>query len=163
MNVTFNPILAQLTDVSGGATAIGIWVLMAIGSIFLLAGGTNQVLGVLVKRKQLNAPSIIQQQINPQPLIVAMEKEFVHRRDYDRDHAEFKNRLTENTTYVHDRIHDFAAAITTVTEDSHRRNERLAAVETDCKTHKHQLSSIDGKIDTIRDKLGIQIGRSERK
>lgn len=152
--------IPPLVNGDGAATAVGLWILMAISAAAIGLFIYNQVLTAKVNQKALNAPPILQQQINPQPLIVAMEKEFVHRRDYDRDHTDLKNRLTENTTYVHERIHDFAKLVDTVTNDAHKRNELLAAVDERTKLQGRQLQLIDNKIDGLRHDLGIQKGRS---
>lgn len=141
-------------------TAQGVWVLTGFGAITVLAIGVNQVMGILVKRKQLNAPIISQTQINPQPLIVAMEKEFLLKRDYDRDCEDAKNQLTEVRSYAHGRIHDLAQTISSISLSLQGRSERLAALEADSKTHGRQLGAIDQKIDRLIDAAGALRGKT---
>jgi hypothetical protein len=143
---------------NGQATSIGVWVLMAIA---VFAGGIfiyNQVLTAKVSHKVLRAPVATQQQI-AQPLIVAMEKEFVMRRDFDA----LERDVVENRKEAIEAIRKQAEVIEALADDSKERGEKLAAIEADSKTHTRQLGGIEKSIGDLREDLGFQRGRSEKK
>jgi glucose-6-phosphate-specific signal transduction histidine kinase len=149
--------LPALTE-NGGATAIGVWVLMAIA---VFAGGIfiyNQILTAKVSQKVLNAPVATQQQI-AQPLIVAMEKEFVMRRDFD----VLSRTVDDNRKEAIEAIRKQSELLTALGEDSQERGEKLAAIEADSKTHTRQLTGIDKSIGDLREDLGFQRGRTEKR
>lgn len=152
--------MPNLVNESGTPTAIGIWLLMAIMS----AGGAlwiyNMILGSQLKRKQLAAPE--NPAINPQPFIVAMEKEFVARAEYERRHSDVENQVKEARTYAHTEIHAIRGILQNQQLSMEVRNERLSSLEADSKTHTRQLTGLDAKVDKIIDELGIQKGRTTK-
>jgi hypothetical protein len=150
--------LPSLVDNGGGATSIGVWVLMAIA---VFAGGIfiyNQVLAARVSQKILKAPVATQQQI-AQPLIVAMEKEFVMRRDFD----VLGRAVDANRKEAIEAIRKQSELLQVLSDDSQERGEKLAAIEADSKTHTRQLGGIESSIGDLREDLGFQRGRTERK
>lgn len=171
MIVTILAEASQLITNEGNATAAGIWLLTGLGAITALGITGNQILGILVKRRQLNAPPGTT--INPQPLIVAMQKEFVQQHEFEAHkkasadaHAKFElglnNRFTEFSNYEHGRIHDFAKFLETLRAQSEDRLGRLAAVEADVKTLSRTVTNFDGKLDKLIDAAGELRGRAHR-
>jgi hypothetical protein len=110
------------------------------------------LLGMALIMKQLFWPTKSNGVVSPQPLIVALEKEFVLKRDHDKAVKDLTNQVTEARTYAHDRVHDLSETVNDLHVDSKNRNERLAVVENEAKTHTRQLTQIGGQL--------VEVGRN---
>jgi signal transduction histidine kinase len=145
---------AAIAQVLSNASAE--WLIAGIGAISFVAIGTNAVFGIAIKRKQLNAP-VMQNMINPQPLIVAMEKEFVHRAEYERRHSDVESQIKEARKYAHDEIHAIRGFLSSMQLASEARDQLLHALDERTKTHTRQLDSVDVKIGRMSDRIADKI------
>jgi sulfur carrier protein ThiS len=153
-------IAESLTD------AQGMWLLTGAGAIAFIAFGVNQVMGILVKRKQLTAPIITQQQINPQPLIVAMEKEFVSRHEYDASHVDLKREVVEVRKYAHDEVHAVDDELESMKQAGEERDRLLHKLDERTQTQTRLIGGLDIKLDRVVDRLADKIElllRNDRK
>lgn len=76
--------------------------------------------------------------------------------------TKLENRFTEFSTYHHKRIHDFVKVIDSITESTHQRSERLAAVEANVGTLAGTVSSFDRKLDLLIRESGEHHGRLQK-
>ncbi len=148
--------LPNLVSNNGEATAIGIWILMAI-----VAGGAalliyNQILAAQVNRKVLKSP-IAAAAINPQPFIIAMEKEFVNRRDYDLQVEDLKNQDKENRKYSHDGLHDLRNDLNAIKLGAEHRDQLLHKLDERTLNHTRVLDSQSMKIDRIVERVADKV------
>ncbi len=148
--------LPPLVDQGGTATSVGVWILMAI-----MAGGAalliyNQVLAAQVNRKVLKSP-IATAAINPQPFIVAMEKEFVLRRDYLPQVEDLKNQDKENRKYSHDGLHDLRNELNAIKLGAEQRDQLLHKLDERTLNHTRVIEGINQKMDRIVDRVADKV------
>jgi hypothetical protein len=152
----------QLVNADGGATPIGVWILMAIMAGAFGIWGYNQILGAQLKKKQLAAPPITQLQ-NPQPFEVTISKT-LEEKFVDRDAFKvLDTKVESNKREIVESIRKQAEVIEGLSHDAQKRGEQLAALTADSKTQTRQLASIDENIGKLREDLGFQKGRTERR
>ncbi len=151
--------LAQLPDPKG-AESLG-WLILTLGGIIVIvAAGLASAAYI----KQLRASKVVQQEIITQPLIIAMEKEFVARIEYERRHKEMEGHVVERgreikdlRAFTHEESHKIRNTLTAVTLEMNQRSERLSALEADSKTLTRQIESLNVKVDRIVDRVADKV------
>jgi hypothetical protein len=119
---------------------------MAIVVIASLAAGANAIFGILLKRKQLSAPVVTQQQIVTQPFVVAMEKEFTNKREFEK----FEK-------YVHGAHHAINQEIHSVKLGGENRDELLSKLDERTLTHTRAIDNLSLKADRIVDRVADKV------
>ena len=147
----------QLVTNDGQATAVGIWLLTGFGALAALGITGNAVMGILVKRKQLAAPPIGQQQIITQPLIVALEKEFINRAEYERRHGDVESQVKEVRKYAHDEVHAVRNVLQAMQTAGENRDQLLHALDERTKTHTRTIENLTSKIDRQGDRIADKV------
>jgi hypothetical protein len=140
---------AVLTDPSAQ------WLIAGLGAIAFLAIAGNAVFGILLKRKQLGAPA--GSLINPQPLIVAMEKEFVHRAEYERRHTDVENQVREARIYSHEEIHGVRNELHGMNLKGEERDRMLHTLDERTRTHQRTIDGLHQKLDRVVERVGDKV------
>ncbi len=92
-----------------------------------------------------------------QPFMIAMEKEFVARQEYERRQVDLESQVKDVRSYTHDQVHGLAEVVNAANVDARARNERLSALEADSKTHTRQLENLNGKMDRIVERVADKV------
>jgi hypothetical protein len=138
--------LPELVTPTGTATAIGVFVLMAITA---MAGGLfiyNQILSAQVNRKSLAAPAVAQSSISGQPISItidkALEEKFVGKPDFEK----FEQ-------YVHKAHHDNKNEFQAVKSAGDNRDHELAALQERTVSQTRAIDALSVKVDRGFDRV----------
>ncbi len=152
-------LLAQLPDPKG-AESVG-WIMLTIGGIIIIVAAG---LACAAYIKQLRASKVVQQQIMTQPFIVAMEKEFVARHEYERRNKDMAEQVIDRRreikdvqAFTHEESHKIRESLNAISLEMGQRSERLSALEADSKTFTRQLDSLNVKVDRIVDRVADKV------
>ncbi len=145
-------LLAQMPDPKG-AESVG-WLMLTIGGIIIMVAAA---LACAVYIKQLRASKVVQQQIITQPFVIAMEKEFGARAEYERRHAEVENQVKDTRKYAHDEAHEIRNIMQTMKLAGEGRDQLLHALDERTKTHTRVIDGINMKIDRIVERVADKV------
>jgi membrane-bound ClpP family serine protease len=98
-----------------------------------------------------------QQQIITQPLIIALEKEFINRAEYERRHSDIENRVKEVSKYAHDEVHAIRSTLQAMQSAGELRDQMLHKLDERTITHTRQLSAVDAKVDRVVDRVADKV------
>ena len=87
--------------------------------------------------------------ISPQPLLVALEKEFVARAEYERRHNDLENQVKDTRKYSHDELHNTRNDIQAMKLSGESRDHLLHTLDERTQTHTQIIRSIDVKVDAF--------------
>lgn len=125
-----------------------------LAQVFWLAAGLGALLGILVLIKKLREGGA---KLNPQPFLVAMEKEFVHRHEYERRNTDLENQVKEGRSYSHDEVHAVRNELHAMKLSGEQRDEVLHKLDERTLTHVRQLTGLDQKLDKVVERMGDKV------
>lgn len=96
-------------------------------------------------------------QIAPQPLIIALEKEFVNRPEYERRHSDLGNQLIDARKYAHDEIHAVRGELQSMKLAGEVRDATLHKLDERTQTHTRIMSGLDTKMDKVVERMADKV------
>lgn len=95
--------------------------------------------------------------ISPQPLIVALEKEFVTKHEHDKSHTALHQHIVNVDAYAHQESHNIREIINAMGLDSKLRSELLSALDERTKTQSRVIDGLAGKMDRIVERVADKV------
>lgn len=92
-----------------------------------------------------------------QPLIVALEKEFVTKGEYDKRHTEVRQELKEVRAYVHQEVHGLREVVNASAVHTKNNSEMLFALDERTKTQGRSIDQINIKMDRLGDRIADKV------
>jgi hypothetical protein len=124
------------------------WMIAGLGCIAFLLG-----IGVGIKKLFFDKGTMI----SPQPLLIAMEKEFVNRHEYERRHGDIENQAKDVRAYAHDEVHEIRGSLQEMKLSGEERDQLLHKLDERTQTHTRVLSGMDQKIDHMADRMADKV------
>ena len=95
--------------------------------------------------------------ISPQPLSIALEKEFETKTDAAKTHETLQRDTSDVESYAHTEVRAILEMIKAGEMEARLRSERLSAIEADSKTHTRLLEGLTLKVDRVVERVGDKV------